>query len=311
MNWARALAFGVAGALLGGAIWVGIGYFTGYELGFLAIGVGAACGVGVAMGANGRAGVEGGILAATLAVFAIVGARYFIVKLALMDMARQAMAESSDFASDAGDDEYWISVIADQLIENMGDDAEYLQWPMDDESLDDDVIANDYPSEIWSQALGTWRGMSASERERFCAVARSEMAREAEGGMEVAAGIVTLISCFRPMSLLFLAMAVGTAFKVAANSRPAGESAGVQNGALAVEDEKLHAMPAWMRAASEPPPDAPAPAAPSPSSGAARHTTHATAPRNDTAPESNSFFIPGLGPAGSKSPDRPGGHAST
>src|SRR5688572_1696113 len=72
MNVGGAIVGSVIGGALGGALWVGIGYATGYELGILAIIVGAACGIGAAMGTKGHAGVGGGLIAAIIALVSIM-----------------------------------------------------------------------------------------------------------------------------------------------------------------------------------------------------------------------------------------------
>src|SRR5687768_2424976 len=151
MNAGGALLGGLLGALLSGAVWVGIGYATGYEIGFLAIGVGFACGAGVAMGTKGHAGTNGGLLAAVLAIGSILGARYVIVQLAVSDWIREAAADSMPGLHD---DEYWTAYIAHRMMVDLEYSGSDIDWPSEDDVYDD--VASSYPPQIWAEAQRNW-----------------------------------------------------------------------------------------------------------------------------------------------------------
>ncbi len=65
-------------ALVGAAIWGGITVASGYEVGWIAWGVGLACGFGAVMGA-GQGSMEGGLIAAVFAGLGVAGGKLFAV----------------------------------------------------------------------------------------------------------------------------------------------------------------------------------------------------------------------------------------
>ena len=75
---------GILGALLGGllgaAIWAAVVYFTGYEIKYVAIGVGALAGLGSRWVGGGR-DYHLGLFAAACAFIAILGGQYFAAKI--------------------------------------------------------------------------------------------------------------------------------------------------------------------------------------------------------------------------------------
>lgn len=226
MNLSGAIAGGLGGGLLGGLVWVGIGYATGYELGILAIGVGLACGIGVAMGTKGHAGVPGGIVAALCAIVAIVAARFVLVEISLDQWLAEAAAENGEDIPGPDDDEYWLTFIADREVQQRMDAGDDLNW--DDTESDDEMVENDYPADVWASAQEQWSNLSMSQRDEFCTAARQMIITgDAEDMAEfrgVASIIGVLVSNFHPMALFIMAIAVCTAFKVARDSRPAAEA---------------------------------------------------------------------------------------
>ena len=83
MNLLGVLLAAANGAGIGGALWVAIGHFSGYEIGFVAWGVGLAAGIGALSGAHGKGSAQGGVIAAVLALLSIVIAKYIIIELAV------------------------------------------------------------------------------------------------------------------------------------------------------------------------------------------------------------------------------------
>ena len=213
---------GSIGAVLSSLVWIGIGYATGYELGILAVLVGLGCGIGAAMGAKGRTGTSGAMIAAACALVAIVAARFVLVQISISNMIQEAAADESTQIPGAHDDEYWISFIADRLIRDGEQQGEEFDWS--DTDYEDDELANDYPPEVWSQAQGRWNGLSSGEREEFCALGekaiRAEQAQGEAAFRGVASVIGILVSNLHPMALILMGIAVSAAFKTARDSRP-------------------------------------------------------------------------------------------
>ena len=96
----------IVGALIGGAIgafiWGMVAYFTGYEVGYLAILVGALCGGGATLGGEPETtggGMIGGIMAAVIAIGAIGAGKYFALEMMfrkdMRDMNAMEMIDSA------------------------------------------------------------------------------------------------------------------------------------------------------------------------------------------------------------------------
>jgi predicted Zn finger-like uncharacterized protein len=72
---------GVIGGLIGAALWAGVIYLTGYEVGYIAIGVGALTGIGVRIMAGEDDGWGPGLTALAIAILAVVAGKFFGVSL--------------------------------------------------------------------------------------------------------------------------------------------------------------------------------------------------------------------------------------
>jgi len=75
---ARGALFSAIGAAIGAAVWVGVVVVTDYEIGWIAWGLGAAAGAGMAMGHEDDDGTMAGIIAAGISILGIVAAKFFI-----------------------------------------------------------------------------------------------------------------------------------------------------------------------------------------------------------------------------------------
>ncbi len=71
-----AILGGLLAAVVGGAIWGGIAIFTGYEVGYVALGVGFLCGMGVVMFTGGKKGMPLQMIAIVTSVLGIVIGKY-------------------------------------------------------------------------------------------------------------------------------------------------------------------------------------------------------------------------------------------
>lgn len=75
---ARGALFSAIGAALGAAVWVGVVIATDYEIGWIAWGLGAAAGAGMAMGHQDKDGSMAGIVAAGISILGILAAKLFV-----------------------------------------------------------------------------------------------------------------------------------------------------------------------------------------------------------------------------------------
>jgi len=82
-SWAVSIGAGTAAGLLGALIWGMLVYFTGYKIGYIAIGVGALTGFGVRMGLGGEGGFDTGMIAAIIAMISVILGEYLIIYLSI------------------------------------------------------------------------------------------------------------------------------------------------------------------------------------------------------------------------------------
>jgi MFS family permease len=86
LAYVLALAGGVLAALISGVIWGKIAGATGYEIGFVAWGVGLVCGIAVVMFSGGKQGVPFQMIAALTGVLGIFIGKYCTFFFVLHDM---------------------------------------------------------------------------------------------------------------------------------------------------------------------------------------------------------------------------------
>ncbi len=82
---------GLIAAVVGGAIWGAIAIWTGYEIGYVAWGVGVLCGLGVVMMSQGKRGMPLQIVAVAASVLGILIGKY----VAFYDIVKDVVAKES------------------------------------------------------------------------------------------------------------------------------------------------------------------------------------------------------------------------
>lgn len=118
----RALAGGLAAALIGGILWGLIVHFTGYEVGYAAWGMGALCGWSVLMATGKKRGKPIQFISAFSSVIGIVLGKYF----AYYAIIRQIYLRDRG-AEVAGS----LSVFMPDMIRGFLQDAHHLMEGMD------------------------------------------------------------------------------------------------------------------------------------------------------------------------------------
>ena len=99
---------GLIAAVVSGAIWAGISIWTGYEVGYVAIGVGFLCGLGVMMMSQGKRGMPLQMIAVGASVLGIVIGKY----ITFFDVFKGMMA------TEAGTEAIsWISMFSMGMIQ--------------------------------------------------------------------------------------------------------------------------------------------------------------------------------------------------
>lgn len=83
----KGVIFSAIGAAVGAAVWVVVVNFTGYEIGWIAWGLGFAAGAGMAFGHEDNDGTMAGIIAGAISILGIVGAKFVIFEQLKSDIA--------------------------------------------------------------------------------------------------------------------------------------------------------------------------------------------------------------------------------
>lgn len=214
MNRLGALAGGVIAGSIGALVWAGIAYFTGYEVGWVAWGVGGLVGFGVVLGNSGNRSRAAGIIAVVITVMALMAAKYTTVQLVLSDGSEITEA----LVSGLQDDELVVSYIADDVVvEFMSDDIP-VHWPV---GVDPSQATTqvEYPADVWTIAQSRWDGMVLTEREEY----RSSLEEMVTANLALALdelrgelAQVGFIGSFGFLDIIFFGLAIATAYKVAA-----------------------------------------------------------------------------------------------
>jgi len=124
----RGTLFSFIGAMLGAVIWALFTYFTFWELGYIAWGLGGMAGLGMALGHDDDDGTIAGIIAACMSLVGIVAAKILIVVFVLLpalgelfaEMEREALKEQAQAQVAAVDNE---EVDADAVVAGDAQDA--------------------------------------------------------------------------------------------------------------------------------------------------------------------------------------------
>ncbi len=195
------------GATIGAAIWAAIAYFTGYEVGYIAILVGALAGIGTHVLGQDEGPVPG-VLAAAAAILAIAVGKYAVISISV----DEAFGPSGDLRWTADDG---IAAVADSYIAERESRGETIEWPElgEDHDWENASAGDTYPADIWKQASEGWDRMPASDQQRWIDHAKYEhenMMREVGESVKSDA----FAESFSPFDLLWLALAVGAAFKL-------------------------------------------------------------------------------------------------
>jgi hypothetical protein len=202
LRWCIAAA---VGGLIGASVWAGITYFTGYEIGWIAWGVGFVVGLAVRIGAGEANGVGPGVVAVIGAVAALLAGKYAAVHL----LVGNELAAGSAVTISA---ENMQMGMAYEVVEEMEGQGKKLSWPPG-QSVEIVEMPTHFPSEVWAEAQKRWNAFPPEEQAQQIA-ARQEMMAALTGelqGMIVDEGFK---GSFSPIALLFFGLAIFTAFRL-------------------------------------------------------------------------------------------------
>jgi len=116
-------ALSAVGAVIGGAIWYGIAMFTGFQIGYVAIGVGALTGFGMLVG-YGQQNIRAALVASALSVGAIMSAKLIVFFGIILPFLHGGFSAAADLRD--GDRETQVRTLVDHRVERLRDQADTL-----------------------------------------------------------------------------------------------------------------------------------------------------------------------------------------
>lgn len=208
MNMSGLIA-GVIAGIVGAAIWAGVSFYSGYEIGWIAWGIGGIVGIAVVSGSK-TPGAAGGLAAALITIISITGGKYVSVDMAVNDMVgdEESIVQESIDRIDS-DTNFVISYVADEIIESLDGDTD-VNWP---EDYDEDDIKTEYPAKYWQQAEEQWNAMAPEDQTAYRDQLKGEVRTDMEAGVEMMRTF-GFIGSFGLMDFVFFGLAVITAFKL-------------------------------------------------------------------------------------------------
>tara|TARA_R110000737_G_scaffold2923_16_gene9898 strand:+ start:160360 stop:161457 length:1098 start_codon:yes stop_codon:yes gene_type:complete len=158
----------VIGGAIGAAVWAAIVHFTGFEIGYVAAGVGAVTGVGAAIGAGSTGNTWSGFVAVVVAIVAIISGKA-IVNSIYMDQLEEIRSSmqlevNTEITLDSYTDNDAIWDFADEMIWDHIDNDKKIHWPDPKITLEDAVWPEDYPRNIVLRATGKWEELDPEEQ---------------------------------------------------------------------------------------------------------------------------------------------------
>jgi hypothetical protein len=206
MEIVKGLIGAVIGGAIGAAVWAAIAYFTGFEAGIVAWGIGGLVGFGMVLGTKGSYGLQFGVIAAIIALASIAAGKYMAIHAVTVKFTSNINANMKFTDDDAK------VYMADQLIQERVDAGKEVKWP-DGKSSDDAESIKDYPKDIAKDVESRWKAMTPDAQRTYvdqtAAHIKSSMTA-AIGGIEAEA----FKNSFGLFDLLWAFLAVGTAFKL-------------------------------------------------------------------------------------------------
>ncbi len=193
-------------AAVGTVAWVLVGYL-GYEVGWIAWGVGFLAGLGVRIAAGEeKEGVTPGIIAAAIAIGAVLLGKYCVAYIAV----NSAFSDMGDIVSVST--EQMISDEADKYVDELEQGGSKITLPEGADN-EDTPLAESYPKEVWAEADRRWNALSPDDQKKRTKEYQERVAMVINQIAGSARDQVFKDS-FTPWDLLWFGLALVTAFKV-------------------------------------------------------------------------------------------------
>ena len=209
MRFILAIVGGVVGGVIGATIWAIVSMKTGYEIGWIAWGIGVLAGLGVAVGARDDRDSLHGVLAAVIALCAIGLGKWASIHFVMSDAIKRVHASHVELS-----DEDAQLHIAHDLVAEYESNGKSLKWPAG-QDVTTARAPEDYPKELWADAKRRWAAMGPADqagyKEQVDAYRREDMA-----GMLAQVEQSAYKKLFTAWDVLWGFLAIGSAFKLGA-----------------------------------------------------------------------------------------------
>lgn len=230
---------GCVGGAIGASVWAAVAYFTHFEIGWIAWGIGFLSGAGVVAGARGNSNAFFGLLAVIIAVVSICAGKYTAFHFMVKDYVGENIATATVTGNDITD-EMALESLANAITERRLDAGETLEWPaahveevkqyyledegeaLQPEDIDSAAYAeadwpDDFPEDVRAEAQGEWDAKDPAAKRQF----RYDYADRQNALMHSFASAVTsyvskesFFETFGLWDVLWFLLAIATAFKV-------------------------------------------------------------------------------------------------
>jgi hypothetical protein len=204
------------GAILGMILWVAVGYFTGFQVGIIAIALGAAAGFGT-LHVVGKSECDKatGVTAAVIAVLGVLCARFVVVYLNVEDHLGGAALHHVVTHLDVK------NRIANEIIEERENAGKPVEWPnaASRSEGEEPEWPKDYPTDVIAATEKVWNEMPAAARQNKTVVLQAEQDRneqEFQTTLKPQFRWEFFKSSFGLFDALWVFLAVGAAYKLGA-----------------------------------------------------------------------------------------------
>ncbi len=213
------LVLGLIAGAVGALVWAAVAYFTEYEIGWIAWGIGALVGYAVARGGEegGRSPMIAGCLALLITALAIVAGKYGAIEMRMPDDAGLVELYMVRFE----DEEYVISFLADDVAMEHASAGRVVAWP---QGVDPSNAAtqSEYAPEIWAEADSRWTAFSDEEKTMFRQQEQLLVQQNVEANLPAVREMLkreSFYGSFGSIDLLFFGLAMVTAFGMASDRK--------------------------------------------------------------------------------------------
>lgn len=220
-----AVGASIAG-LVGAVVWAAVAYGTGYEIGWIAWGVGAATGFGAFLFSGRRANPLTGLIAVVVALLSIAGGKYAATSAAI-DGAIKRDKKLAEVMHHRVTDEEIVRFVARDIAKEHASKGVADEWPDDadrDRAVDDTHLPPEedaFPKTVINDARDQCAKMSSAEKDQWLDRAQSIYNTLIAAATDRAKSTGFLDS-FTPHDILWGLLAVVTAFSVGSGARAAG-----------------------------------------------------------------------------------------